>query len=813
MDQPAEDVVDSRSHVVGRKRALHTSSDQDREVISIDSSSDESVKHPRKRAKQQNKETSAIASAKVEVDLTSSPLQKDPADTAKVEINIGQPVVWNQGVQSGLRTSFQNKKSSLSQNTSFKQPEQSPSNNEQSSFSSQDAKVNLDTAERSQDVFNNKSIPSKKKLNKLPERDRLLLMKGYTQEVSTLIDLHGWPVPKGLQQGCMRYIEDGLTFYPTPIKKDQPVGIYSFNGFDMKLQELLGVDGKPIKFEHLTYPDVLRAILANNEDFKFALVEKRAKTAFKAYLNHFYHHVPQRETFVSTLLDASPPLKDILENSENAPMLKIKSRTSSKENGNSKSVEPKKSEKHGGMSSQAMTQVPPASAPVIDSGLSTGSVITSSKSTPPTLARAVDHYGMKAPAKTTNNALVGEEASMEQSSSAPNSTTEPKGQDSKQVASTLITNVVDPPRDGSILTGADIVQTDHRSSDSIVGSGSGSGTNIHSNGGSVIEVDDDQDFEALHETGSSHELTPEDRAAILRYFPTADGVVLERCLICGSSGHDRAVCPDSTCSSCGSEGDHLTPACPQTIVCGKCRAVGHQTSHCPEKLRVAKEDIKCILCQSSNHLETQCHLIWRSFFPGIDEIKKVRSISAFCYFCGRPGHFGPECGLYRGTPASGGMTWSKTNMEKYLNGPTSNDSMSSGGNDLSIPNRAKKGFSIKGKANDPIELDDSDDDEDFIHPKVNMGPRNGQIQFSQAGGKQTFNQEPFKFQGNAGGNSNKRASSGNRVGRGGSGSGGERKKPKHKSGNSSPRGGGRGRGKAYRGRGPSRGGGAPRGRH
>ncbi|RAL64039.1 hypothetical protein DID88_003227 [Monilinia fructigena] len=52
------------------------------------------------------------------------------------------------------------------------------------------------------------------------------------------------------------------------------------------------------------------------------------------------------------------------------------------------------------MSSQAMTQVHPASAPVIGSGLSASPVITSSKSTPPTLARAVDHYGMNAPAET-----------------------------------------------------------------------------------------------------------------------------------------------------------------------------------------------------------------------------------------------------------------------------------------------------------------------------------------------------------------------------------------------------------------------------
>ncbi|KAF7883575.1 uncharacterized protein EAF02_005495 [Botrytis sinoallii] len=123
MDSPAEDVVDSRSNVVGRKRALQSSSDQGREVVTIDSSSDESASQPRKRAKPSSNEP-----AKVEVDLTSSPLPKDSIGTLTSEAKAGSPATWNQGVQSGLRTSFKSKKPLPSQSTPLKQPEHIPNN-------------------------------------------------------------------------------------------------------------------------------------------------------------------------------------------------------------------------------------------------------------------------------------------------------------------------------------------------------------------------------------------------------------------------------------------------------------------------------------------------------------------------------------------------------------------------------------------------------------------------------------------------------------------------------------------------------------
>lgn len=726
MNLPAEDVADSRSNVAGRKRALHTSSEQGREVISIDSSSDESAKQPRKRAKQNTKPPTTNPA--LQSDLTHSSFQGEPAEIIKSGENTRQPVAWNQGVQSGLRTSFQSKKAL-----------QGPL-----------------------DYY--KTIINKKLLSKLPIKDQLIVVTTLTQDAKDQIDLHGWPLPKEDEES-MKYIREGLTFYPAP-KKDQNEGYYSFNGGTCELRELLDAEGKPIQAQCIDASDLIRRLLEGNEDLKRAFAQPRVKPLYNAYMSHFYSHVPKNDIFPSLILDKVPMLKDIFEFSGSSWKENVK-------------LKPEKIKQLG---KKDETSNQKAKAPLASSSR-VAVVIPIKNGAPPTLARAVDHYDGDASALENTTEFIDEETS--------------------QADPTLITNGVDLIRDGRTLDEADAVDLDdRRPSASIVESGSGIGL-LSIGGGS----------------GSSSEVNPEDRIAILKYFPTTDGIVLRRCLVCGSSGHEQAVCPDSSCSSCGYKGDHLTPACPRTVVCGKCRRVGHQTSHCPEKLRVAKEDIKCVICQSPNHDETECHFIWRSFLPSTDEIKKVKSIAAFCYYCGRPGHFGPECGLYRRTPASGGISWSQTNIAKYLRGP---NIVSSGVDDYSTPDRnIKKGFSIKGKANDPIELGDSDD-EDFIQAKVNQRPKNGQIQFSQASGMQALNQEPFQFQGNTGGNPNGRGTLQNQRGRGGhSGSGcgnsGERKKPKSKSGNSPTRGGGASRGKAYRGagggsRGGSRGEGRGRGR-
>lgn len=201
----------------------------------------------------------------------------------------------------------------------------------------------------------------------------------------------------------------------------------------------------------------------------------------------------------------------------------------------------------------------------------------------------------------------------------------------------------------------------------------------------------------------------------LKYFPTDDGrLYIPRCLFCTQTNHATYDCPATSCTSCGENSDHSTRSCPKTQRCGKCREQGHPASSCPSKLiRSRSEPIPCDLCGSSAHIERGCHMIWRSFFPKPDEIKTVRTFPVDCYTCGQEGHLGPDCGLYQGP---GNMTWSQTNFSTYVNN-SSTSQVVSAGVDYTIRSKAKKTFMIKGKANDPINLD-SDDDQGFIHTKI-----------------------------------------------------------------------------------------------
>lgn len=219
-----------------------------------------------------------------------------------------------------------------------------------------------------------------------------------------------------------------------------------------------------------------------------------------------------------------------------------------------------------------------------------------------------------------------------------------------------------------------------------------------------------------------------------KYFPGTASTI-RRCLSCGQLGHDSSTCPAMACTSCSTFGKHPTASCPLSARCGKCRERGHLTKDCPEKLARSKgEAVPCDLCGSNDHLEMACNSIWRSYDPKPEEIRTVRNIPAYCYICGKSDHYGPECGLHRGRLLSGGSTWSRRNLQMYVD-PASRNRALSAGVDYSIPPRSSKQFSIKGKANDPIELDDSDDDEDFIRAKVKPPVQSGNIRFGGASGR------------------------------------------------------------------------------
>lgn len=221
-------------------------------------------------------------------------------------------------------------------------------------------------------------------------------------------------------------------------------------------------------------------------------------------------------------------------------------------------------------------------------------------------------------------------------------------------------------------------------------------------------------------------LTAEQLSLQQKYYPSMKGDTIDTgiCLACSQVGHTFLHCPSLLCTSCG--GEHSTIRCPERQMCQKCRTRGHTKAECPEKLGVPKSEIQCELCSENSHLGSECHMIWRTYLP--THVRTVQHIPIDCYSCGASNHFGPDCGLRVGHLLTGGLTWSMSNLNRYVD-PVSEERALSAGIDYSI--QPKKSFSIKGKANDPFVIDDSSDDgQGFIRPKVQTAER-GHIRFGE----------------------------------------------------------------------------------
>ncbi|KAI9055870.1 hypothetical protein LZ554_000808 [Drepanopeziza brunnea f. sp. 'monogermtubi'] len=212
-----------------------------------------------------------------------------------------------------------------------------------------------------------------------------------------------------------------------------------------------------------------------------------------------------------------------------------------------------------------------------------------------------------------------------------------------------------------------------------------------------------------------------------KYFPSKT-LTIQHCLACSRIGHNNSTCPYMRCSTCG-VGLHSDSTCPKKKRCSKCREVGHQPDECPEKLSLPRSEMSCDICGSSDHLEISCHQVWRSFDANSQNILKVQYIPSNCYNCGGD-HLGPDCALQRGPIYSGGVTWSKPNLLKYIDS-TSKTSALSAVMDYSIPSKAARTV----RANDPITIDeDMDDDESFIRPSVQTNHRaRGSVKFNMQG--------------------------------------------------------------------------------
>ena len=230
----------------------------------------------------------------------------------------------------------------------------------------------------------------------------------------------------------------------------------------------------------------------------------------------------------------------------------------------------------------------------------------------------------------------------------------------------------------------------------------------------------ERDIPAIPPSHKAHilaDLNVYDLNTQLKYFHTTkvreevDGNTLVRCLVCTKEGHMAGICGFLTCSVCGAFNQHLTQACPHNTKCAKCREEGHDESHC--KLRkMRKHEIVCDLCQRNGHVEEDCELIWRTSGRPWDFDLANANVQLSCYECGRSGHLGNDCPSRKPNKSMGTSTWDGSKGQVSIE-----------------PTREIK---IKGKATqqDPINIDDSDDDRaNFFRPKISVPEpvRKGQI--------------------------------------------------------------------------------------
>ncbi|KAK7946802.1 uncharacterized protein PG986_011123 [Apiospora aurea] len=219
------------------------------------------------------------------------------------------------------------------------------------------------------------------------------------------------------------------------------------------------------------------------------------------------------------------------------------------------------------------------------------------------------------------------------------------------------------------------------------------------------------------------------------YFPRI-GEIQVVCLHCVSTQHRSESCPSLSCGFCQSA-SHMSYACPTKKRCTKCYQLGHGVESCQEKLALAKDERPgCAYCSARSHIEDRCPTVWRSYQPGLTEIKKVKDIPCYCYMCGTAGHYGPECGLAskkQKAEAQVWTTWSKANRDSYVDPESTSIAIAQVGVDHSSANGASE-FHIKGNATKKahIHFVSSDDSEsEFIQPPVSRGgPGKGGISIS-----------------------------------------------------------------------------------
>ncbi|KAK5628594.1 hypothetical protein RRF57_004309 [Xylaria bambusicola] len=194
--------------------------------------------------------------------------------------------------------------------------------------------------------------------------------------------------------------------------------------------------------------------------------------------------------------------------------------------------------------------------------------------------------------------------------------------------------------------------------------------------------------------------------------------------------HTKQDHPEPSCRFC-KHGGHSPFGCPTRRRCDKCHQVGHGVDACQEKLALATDELGgCAFCDA-DHQDQDCFEIWTSFRPSDTNIRRVKSIPAFCYVCGGENHYGPECSLANnGGKVSGHTTWSKETRNLYVDPECDDVAIAWVGADLEQLTR--EGFHIRGRATrkNHTYFVSSESEDDLIHTPITKPRARGVIKIA-----------------------------------------------------------------------------------
>ncbi|KAK5753547.1 hypothetical protein LTS12_016387 [Elasticomyces elasticus] len=183
-----------------------------------------------------------------------------------------------------------------------------------------------------------------------------------------------------------------------------------------------------------------------------------------------------------------------------------------------------------------------------------------------------------------------------------------------------------------------------------------------------------EDVASVGEMVRVGDLDEQDQRLQAKYFMLTDPDAYCLCLSCGNTGHDESTCPANACAHCGTIGAHFAAACPAYRKCGKCRQRGHDAAHCTRRaVQGGGADDPCDVCAHTGHVEEECTDLWRTIGT-VDAQRQVtrvaaRSMRKACYNCGSNKHWGDNCDtlpsyILKKTGDRG--TWSAQHAGKYV---------------------------------------------------------------------------------------------------------------------------------------------------